>query len=240
MIVRKQWNSAKARKVFNQWLENGTISIDCDKDYVNIRNELLLIFQTVETKAKETKTKYEYMTDLLFGIELYKYFAINKNGFTLETAEDSSFWSYLSIKVIPDIVLRRWKKFEGNEGRFFSERTRIWLGQIWWYIHLTYNENIENTLLLLSSEAFSTDTIMHLVDRTGAKGVFIEVYREIIKQYSEYDKNSLIGKKISYAQLFKNVMKLNTAKILIFEPPLYEGGVKGYVSDLFIEAARRR
>lgn len=240
MIIRKQWNPAKARKQFNQWQENGNISIDCDKDYLNIRNDLLNKFESIEEEIKTNKSKSEYMTDLLFGIELYKYFVSGKDGFTMEIAEDPSFWSYLSIRVIPDIVLKRWKKLDGNEGRFFSERTRIWLGQIWWFIHLTFNESIENTKQILSSEAFTTDTIMHLVDRTGSRGVFVEVYREIIKQYSNYDKKSLEGKKISYAQLFKNVMKLNTAKILLFEPPLYEGGITGYVSDLFIEAASRK
>lgn len=240
MIIRKQWNPAKARKIFNQWQDNGCINIDCDKDYFEIRNDLLKIFEEVEEEVKKNKAKSEYMTDLLFGIALYNYFSPGKNGFTLEVAEDPSFWSYLSIRVLPDVVLKRWKKLDGNEGRFFSERTRIWLGQIWWYIHLTFNETLEKTKEVLSSEAFTTDTIMHLVDRTGSRGVFVEVYREIIKQYSNYDKKSLEGKKITYAQLFKNVMKLNTAKILIFEPPLYEGGVEGYVKDLFIEAASRK
>ena len=105
---------------------------------------------------------------------------------------------------------------------------------------MTFNESIDNTKKILLSEGFTTDTIMHLVDRTGSKGIFIDVYREIINQYYHYNKKLLENTKITYAKLFKNVMKLNTSKILTFEPPLYKGGVKGYVADLFAEATIRK
>ena len=242
MIIRKQWNSLMSQKLFNRWKENDNeVTVDCDRDYVAIRADLSNIFNSVKDEAGNG-SRCKYLTDLYFGIGLYDYFSLgNDNGFTLETAEDPQFWSYLSMRVIPDIVWERWdRKLEGNEGRFFSKRTRIWPGQIWWYIHLTYNQSLEITKNILSGEAFSTDTIMHLVDRTGSKGVFVDVYREIIRQYAFYDRSLLDDSKITYAQLFRNVMKLNTAKILLFEPPLCEGGVRGYVESLFREAVVRK
>ena len=241
MLDVKTWNSRKSKKIYKQWLEDG-FSPDYDKDWLSVRNDLIALFKKVEIEITKAETKKEYFTDVLFGIELFQYFAPNKNGFSLRTAEDPDFWSYLSIKVIPDIVAKRWDIVEGNENRYFvdNKKTRIWLSQIWWYVYLTFNDNLENTKKILLSEGFTTDTIMHLVDRTGSKGIFIDVYREIINQYYLYDKKLLENSKITYAKLFKNVMKLNTSKILTFEPPLYKGGVKGYVADLFAEATIRK
>lgn len=235
------WNSRKSRKIYNQWLQDG-FTADCDKEWLAVRNDLFFLYNNVEKELKKVDSKKEYFTDVLFGIELFQYFVPNKNGFSLRMAEDPDFWSYLSIKVVPDIVAKRWDIVEGNENRYFvdSKKTRIWLSQIWWYIYLTFNDSLENTKRILLSDGFTTDTIMHLVDRTGSKGIFIDVYREIINQYYYYDKKLLENSKISYAKLFKNVMKLNTSKILTFEPPLYKGGVKGYVADLFEEATIRK
>ncbi len=240
MIKRKEWNNAKSARVFRNWMENGIVAVDCDNDYKDIRKDLLDRFDSVQEEIKTIKIKKDYMTDLLFGLELYGYFSVGKDGFTMEMAEDSDFWAYLSMTVIPDIVEKRWGDFKSNEGRFYSKKTRIWLGQIWWFIHYSYNDSAEETKRMLSQPGFTTDTIMQMVDRAGLRGVFVEVYREIIKQYSDYDRHLLDGKKITFDQLFENVMKLNTAKILVYEPPLFEGGVKGYVSELFVEAAARK
>ena len=146
MIDVKPWNSRKSKKIYKQWLEDG-FSPDYDKDWLSVRDDLIALYKKVETEIKKAESKKEYFTDVLFGIELFQYFVPNKNGFSLRTAEDPDFWTYLSIKVIPDIVAKRWDIVEGNENRYFvdSKKTRIWLGQIWWYVYLTFNDTLENT-----------------------------------------------------------------------------------------------
>ena len=47
-----------------------------------------------------------------------------------------------------------------------------------------------------------------------------------------------INKDIDWPQVFRRVMKLNTAKIMLFEPTFYCNGIKGYVNSLFDEAVK--
>ena len=89
----------------------------------------------------------------------------------------------------------------------------------------------------------TTDSILNLEERTGRKGTFINVYRYIMYYYShiqqqvldEYNKNT----KTQQDDLFRIVMKLNTAKVMVVDPALYLGGEKEYVRSLFMDAGVR-
>ena len=65
---------------------------------------------------------------------------------------------------------------------------------------------------------------MQLVERPGI-GYNVEMYRELMKQYNSYSDSS--------RQLFRRVLKLNTARLLTTSPELVEGGIPQYVEDLF-------
>ena len=162
-------------------------------------------------------------------------------GFNLRAAANDDFWRYLSIKVIPDVVAERWEY--DNESHYWSKPARIWLRSIWWYVHLSWQGDMQTTAKVLEAPCFTTDSILNLEERTGRKGTFINVYRYIMYYYShipqqildEYNKNT----KTQQDDLFRIVMKLNTAKVMVVDPALYLGGEKEYVRSLFMDAGVR-
>ena len=73
----------------------------------------------------------------------------------------------------------------------------------------------------------SEDTILQLVDRAGANGYRPELYRKIARMFLEYPGEE------NHDELFRRVMKLNTARMVTTEPELTEGGIPQYVKELF-------
>ena len=156
-------------------------------------------------------------------------------------ASNDQVWMYLCVKIFPDIVHDRYRgtkvKSENsivernvNEERFWKTRRRIYLKVIWWYIYLSMQmdekgqDDLMATFNILKDN--STDEIVQIVERSGAAGYRVDVYREIMKYYSanrdKYDNTK-----------FRQVMVLNTAKTQVVEPDLIEGGVHVYVKELF-------
>ena len=83
---------------------------------------------------------------------------------------------------------------------------------------------------------FNSDTIQGLVERTGKKGTYVDVYREIVYQYNLLDFNSIVKFKKQLSggsdNLFRAIMRLNTARSLVTDPFLTKGGVSGYVNSI--------
>lgn len=196
-----------------------------DRDYKEVRDDLERLF----FKIKET-TEKDYFIDVRFGIALKEYFE-NKSWFSLRTASEVGFWRYLSLMVIPNVVKERW---EFQEDHYWKKPKRIWLRTIWLYAYVSWNRDAETTREMLEQPMFTTDTILNLIERSGRKGMNIDLYRCIMKKYSE--SNEL---RLCYARgknrepLFRAIMRLNTARTMVYEPALFEGGVEGYVKDLF-------
>ncbi|PTI04138.1 hypothetical protein BU096_12770 [Staphylococcus xylosus] len=210
-----------AKKDFDklQVLSKEVAPIDVPNEFEDLRQKLLSarddIFKEYQLDGVE---KLDYKFDLLFGINLFE--ILNENiKFYNRDAMNDDLWRYLSIKVIPDIVHSRWGF---NEDHYFKTSRRIWLKTIWWYINLSWTGNIESTYRLLENN--TTDTILQLVERPGI-GYNVEMYRELMKQYNSYSDSS--------RQLFRRVLKLNTARLLTTSPELVEGGIPQYVEDLF-------
>lgn len=210
-----------AKKDFDklQVLSREVAPIDVPNEFEDLRQKLLRarddIFKEYQLDGVE---KLDYKFDLLFGINLFE--ILNENiKFYNRDAMNDDLWRYLSIKVIPDIVHSRWGF---NEDHYFKTSRRIWLKTIWWYINLSWTGNIESTYRLLENN--TTDTILQLVERPGI-GYNVEMYRELMKQYNSYSDSS--------RQLFRRVLKLNTARLLTTSPELVEGGIPQYVEDLF-------
>ena len=175
--------------------------------------------------------------DYSYGLYLYEYLW-NQSGFSLRVAANDGFWRYLSVKVVPDVVAQRWGK--DNDSHFWSQPTRIWLRSIWWYVHMAWQGSIEETRDVLSCSHFTTDTILNFEERTGRYGTYIEAYRQIIKYYSKVPESIIKkmgrGKSNSSDDIFRIVMKLNTAKMMVMDPALYLGGEEAYAKSLFRDA----
>ena len=232
-------NRGEAEKAMGEWLANYPQQPEISEEYDVIRNDLTLLFQSVMQEAENENIKSkEYFIDADFGMKLYCYLK-KQNWFSVRLAADDGFWRYMSLKVIPEVVGKRWKK--DNEDHYWSKTNRIWLKQIWWYIYLSWKKDEETTKHIIESPNCSTDTILNFVERTGQnKGTCVDAYRwiayfnsiipaEVVSAYNKKLKNKS-------DTLFRIIMRLNTAKMFVVEPLLCMDGYEGYARKLFVDA----
>ena len=224
-MIIKTLKRSDAYSAMEEWKSIYPELPEVDSDYLKIRSDLFRFYCIVKEECTE-----KYDIDVHFGIHLYNYLN-SLPDFSLRVAANDDFWRYLSVKVVPHIVADRWGK--DNEEHFWKRSTRIWLSSIWWYIHLSWQGNVESTLEVLESPGFDTDIILNMVERTGRKGYNTDVYRYIMYYYSKVPED--IKKHMNEKQrtLFRAIMKLNTAKTMVIEPGLYIGGEREYVRSLF-------
>lgn len=216
-----QYDINKANRDFEKLTVKTTSvePVDLPPEYHELRRKLIQARDELFVEyGFDNANKLDYNFDLTFGLELYNILAEEEN-FTNRAATNDDLWRYLSIRVIPDIVHSRWGM---NEDHFYKMSRRIWLKTIWWYVNLSWRGNPEETYEILKNN--STDTILQLVERPGI-GYYTEMYRELLLQYSWYEDKS--------REMFRQVLKLNTAQLLTTSPELVKGGIKGYVSTLF-------
>lgn len=223
MIKIERLSRKDAIEAMNSWVQSSFTVPALGKDYSEIRSDLSGLFEEAREEAEGDVR--DYRMDVCFGAALYEYFR-QKPWFTQRLASDDGFWRYIALRVIPDLVGERWG--ESNADHYYAKPSRIWPKTLWWFFYLSMKgSGTEDTKAMLLSDNFSTDTVLNLVERTGRCGTNIAVYREIMKRYAALkgvaDKD------------FRNVMKLNTAKAVVIEPVLCEGGVEGYVGSLFNE-----
>lgn len=201
-------------------------------EYAQIRKDINDINNEIIARGIKIKS-YEY--DARFAISLYWYF-ISIGISSLRIAANDNFWRYLSLVVVPDIVKKRWAKSEAEEGKmvdhFFARSNRIWLKNMWWYVHLSFQGDKEKTEEVLLTKDFSTDTILNLVERTGREGTNVELYRVIMEKYAH--------EAIHSNNSFRKMMVMNTVKSHVVEPMLCRGGIEGYVDQIIDELKIRK
>lgn len=209
-----------------------------DKQYRKLRFSLLNKYEDVLEEIDKgiysgelQLSKKKYYIDCLFGIELYQILKAFK--FKNHDANNNDIWRFLSMKVIPDLVHERY----GNKAaRFYAIPNRIWLKTIWWYVFLslqvTKNEENKNIIDYDATKkilmCFDTDYIMQIVDRAGSDGYRVKLNRLLVKKL--YENISLSNSKNRF---YRKIMILNTARLKVIDPNLYDGGINGYVNDLF-------
>ncbi|WP_078433842.1 hypothetical protein [Metabacillus halosaccharovorans] len=185
-------------------------------------NQLRKIMMNEKNKflMDEMKKINSYSFDLHMGLILYRVLK-EEYGFNERLAAQDEMWRYLSLEVLPDLVYDR---FGMNDLRFYKGTRRIWMKSIWWYIHLSWQGSEEETFVILKDN--SSDEILQLLDRSGSGGYRLELTRELMRQYKEHASSKV-------PQLFRRVLKLNTARLNMIEPSLVEGGIETYVTDLY-------
>ena len=232
----KELNRERSKAAMKSW-------VDSHGKLPEVKGDDLLFRETIENLSKaihaDNANDVDYYTDYHIGLGLYHYLSQQK-GFSLRAAANDDFWRYTSLIIAPHIVAERWGM--NNDDHYWQKGTRIWFRQMWWYTYLSWQGNLESTESVLSSENFSTDTILNLVERTGRNGTYINVYRYIMYYYSILDPyiikdfNDRVKKYDKHATLFRTIMKLNTAKTLVIDPSLYLGGEDEFAKSLFKEA----
>ncbi|KRL92587.1 hypothetical protein [Limosilactobacillus ingluviei] len=196
--------------------------INPSPEWLPLREELIRARDEIfEKNGLDVASTLGYEFDVDYGFKLYEILN-DQIGFTNRAASSNDVWRYLSLRVIPDIVHAR-IGFEEKQDHYYALPRRVWLSTIWWYIHLSWAGSEEATRELLATN--STDTIMNLVERPG-RGYYVDVYREIMKQYKGHTSRDL----------FRRVLKLNTARLITTSPELVAGGIEQYVHDLFESA----
>ena len=214
----KKLSLSEASELMKQWKTDSDDYLEnhLDSDYKELRADLIEGFEKANTGQK-------YALDYQFGMLLNLKLA--REGFTLRDAADDGVWRYLSMCVVPDLVARRWGK--GAEIRYYKQSGRIWLKTIWWYIHLSWQGNVRDTMNVIAAN--TTDQVLQLVDRSGKKGYFVDVYRKIMYYYwLSRQLNPTVGE-----TEFRKIMTLHTALCRSVEPGLCEDGVDGYARMLF-------
>jgi len=238
-MIIKSYTRGQAQEAMKEWIDNYPSLPAISDDFQQLRSDLQSFNAQIRSQIDSNAQikRQDYYLDYNLGIMLYKYFE-NQRGFSLRVAADDGFWRFLSVCVVPDIVSQRWGK--DNESHFWSQPSRIWLRSLWWYVYLSWQGSEEATRKVLASEHFTTDTILNLEERTGRNGTYVDVYRNIIKHYSNVSKEALKKYNQNRSQagddLFRVVMKLNTAKLMVMDPALYAGGPDAYAKNLFIDA----
>lgn len=217
MVSWPSYTLGQAKKDFDLLNSENMTQVQLSDEFQVIRDKLINARDVIYDKYDfDYGINDKYAFDLEFALSLYEILNpyIENRDIYLDDV-----WRFLSIKVIPDIIHARWNL---NEERYFNPSRRIYLKQLWWYVHLSWNQDRDSTYELLKNN--SADTIMNLVERSGL-GYNVDLYREIMKQYSQHpDKDR---------SLFRRVMVLNTARSKIVSPALVEHGVSGYVTQLF-------
>lgn len=217
--IRYDINSAKHDFDKLQIQADAVTPIQPRMDFSDLRKQMIQARDEIfEQNSLDNANKLDYNFDLLFGLRLYEILSENV-GFTNRVATNDDVWRYLSICVIPDIVHSRWSL---NADHFYKTSRRIWLKTIWWYIHLAWCGNVTETYEILKEN--TTDTILQLVERPGI-GYYVPVYRELLLQYAKVEDPS--------REIFRRVLKLNTARLLTTSPELIEGGTSTYITGLF-------
>lgn len=226
-----EYNREIALRTLDNWRINQEIP-SVNSEFLLLRNYLTELYRSIKNDI-QGKDRKDYLTDVLFGIGLYKYLE-EQEWFNLRTAANDGFWRYIAVAVIPHLVSDRWDI--SKDDYFWKKSNRLWPKTTWWYIHLAYQNTLENTKEILFSKNLNSDVVQGIVDRSGKKGTYIEVYRELILQYSLLEYNTIVKfkKQLTFGSdsLFRAIMRLNTARCLVIDPCLVSGGVEGYVKSL--------
>lgn len=190
-----------------------------NQDYTEMRKQFLTLYENVKSEYK-----FGYEFDFEFGIGIYKILRFNYLMYESE-ASDDDIWRFIQLKVIPDIIMDRWPLREGkiNSKRLYSEPQRIYLKILWWYIHILWEKDEVTT------RSFKAKVdISQITDRSGYKGIRVEIFKEILHVYSlvEHDKT---------ANLIEKVLMLNASYCTVLEPQLMDKSLNEYVVGLYRE-----
>lgn len=207
---------------------NGSFSKDVDANYCEIRNKIYEVYKMYENKG-------DYEIDLRVGLALYELFLSNQYKMSPIYADDDDVWRFLSVKVFLDITYLR-EPEEDRFGKYFSHdrvyksRKRIWIKQLWWWIHLGWQGDVKSTYAVLRK--YGSGCISQILERAGI-GYRIDITREMFRIASERYENKVPQKD------FTALMMLYYAKMFVVEPTLMIGGVEKFLNQLIDESAGR-
>lgn len=242
-MIWKRMTSAEAKKIvseievkssddFNALVEEwktGKFSENVDADYREIRNKVFEVYDNYKSESG-------YEIDLRVGLALYELFLNDEYKLNPIYANDDDIWRYLSVKVFLDITYLRQPKSDRfgvyfSHDRAYKNSRRIWIKQIWWWIHLAWQGSAESTYEVL--EKFGSGCISQLLERAG-KGYRLDITRVLLKKIAERAPESK-----NLQDDFMALMMLYYAKMFVVEPTLVSGGIDSFVDKILDEKMPR-
>jgi hypothetical protein len=219
----KNYTKSQAESRYKEQLVSEFSNIIVKNEYLGLRDEIIKAYEVAEKESKS------YLIDLKFAIKLHNIFN-SKNWFNEALASNYSFWKYISLEVMPDII---YKRHGDQRDYFYYKNVRLYPSTMYWFIHVFGLGSDDETYNFLSKKCFSTDTILQTVERPGRKGMNIELFKNILDKYSQLDIER-IKKDFGAMNLFlRKILIQNTAKSVVLVPEFYNGGIVGYVDMLF-------
>ena len=215
----------KLLNIYENFKQNQKVREDLlDLNYLKMR-------KFIKQKYSEYKEKNieKYDLDLFLALDFYE-FLNSQPDFNRTYESSNEFWKYIAICVIPDIIADR--HGIDKEEYFHKKSVRIYPYALYWYIHLSWQGNRDDTYQILKNN--TTDEILQLVERPTKIGINLELYRKIMYTLSNLDKKDKYtvanDKKITK---FRVVLMKNTSKLVLLRPEIYPGGLDKYVEMLF-------
>lgn len=225
-IELKKIEATKIAETFQEDYNNGNDPLagrnysSLNSSYLEIRKKLIELFGD-----DSKRTRYTYSFDFEFGLGMYVYLR-TKLGMTEADASNDDIWRYIQMKVVPDIIIKRWPFKNGmiNAKRLYKNPSRMYLKVLWWYIHILW----DNDGLSTRTHKAQVD-ISQIIDRSGgSEGNSIELYKEILHVYGRVDQSKRTN-------LIERVLMLDASYRTVIEPELTSGGLHKYVVDLYKE-----
>lgn len=225
---RKKWTDLIANSLTNEYLE--------------LRKEIIQAYQEAEVIAeKDGGNKKIYYFDAAFCIKVYK--ILNSYGMNVRHASCNKIWYYINVKVLPDIIYKRFKKEISdnpkriNYDRYIDISRRLYFKSLWWYAHLSAQFDSKNeideakTLEVLKPQ--TTDTIAQLVERSGSLGYRVDFSRALLLKLTE----DLPSKVAKQEEFLRGIMCMYTATTPVVEPGFVDSNkdvaLKKYIEYLF-------
>jgi hypothetical protein len=229
------WGSMSAKKAEKEFQALNLNSInplevhDLSPKAMELRESLLSLKSNyINISQQEAK----FGIDVDIGMILYQYLDPNNNPeiISMRDLASKNFWIWIAFRVMPEIIIRRYNldNEENLKNRFYKRSIRIYPFMLWWGIHLVWQGSEKETRTLLN-KGFSITALETLLDR-NLMGYNLELYRKISKKYSEYSHFV----KTPERNLLRPVMVLHSSKYMNIDPNSFEGGLDGYVNELFI------
>lgn len=209
----------------NEW-KDGNFSESIDVEYSEIRSKIFEVYSGCKDQSG-------YEIDMKVGLALYELFLTEEYRLNPIYANDDDIWRYLSVKVFLDITYLREPTSDRfgvyfSHDRVYKHTKRIWIKQLWWWVHLAWQGDAASTYEVLKK--YGSGRISQVLERAG-KGYRVDVIRTFLKQMAERCPGD---SKVSQND-FRALMMLYYAKMFVIEPSLTVGGIEAFADKLLDE-----
>ena len=238
-MIWKRMNNTEAKKIIDEIEKNnketfgaiveewkrGKFSEVVDAEYRDIRESIFTVYS-------QYKDKGGYEIDLRVGLALYELLLKAEYKLNPIYANDDDIWRYLSVKVFLDITYLREPSNDRfgvyfSHDRVYRHTKRIWIKQLWWWIHLAWQGDEESTYEVLKK--YGSGRISQVLERAG-KGYRVEVTRILLKKMAERCPQGKVSQ-----DDFRALMMLYYAKTFVVEPTLVDGGIDSFLDKILDE-----